>query len=268
MGYCEQVSQESPQPARPVVPPLKISYVPGVTPGKWIARWTDRRGRALQPVQADETQVLEDLRSGAADLVFLRIPEDGFERPADLHAIPLYREQPVVAAAKDHPLSAFDEVEATDLAGENLLDAGELGTAATALEVVASGAGLLILPMSVARIHSRRDVLTRPVHGVAGTRIAVAWLQSTEDPDVEEFIGIVRGRTANSSRQPSAQGETSKKGRKSAAQAPAPESRSRHGKGAGKPVRGKASHGRTGKPTAGKPGAGKSSRRRPGKGRG
>ena len=263
MGYCEQVSQESPQPARPAVPPLKISYVPGVTPGKWIARWTDRRGRALQALQADEARVLEDLRSGAADLVFLRIPEDGFERPSDLHAIPLYREQPVVAAAKDHPLSAFDEVQATDLAGENIMDAGELGTAATALEVVASGAGLLILPMSVARIHSRRDVLTRPVHGVAGTRIAVAWLQSTEDPDVEEFIGIVRGRTANSSRQPSAQGEPSKKVRKSTAKAPASDSRAAGGKGAGKP--GKAGQG---KPKAGKPGAGKPSRRRPGKGRG
>ncbi|MGW9404321.1 LysR substrate-binding domain-containing protein [Arthrobacter sp. NPDC055585] len=255
------MSQESPQPVQPAVPPLKISYVPGVTPGKWIARWNDRRGRALQPVQVDEEQALEDLRSGAADLVFLRIPEDGYERPEDLHAIPLYREQPVVAAPKDHPLSAFEEVEASDLAGENVMDPAELGTAATGLEVVASGAGLLILPMSVARIHSRRDVLTRPVHGVAGTRIAVAWLQSTVDPDVEEFIGIVRGRTANSSRQPSAQGEPAKKVRKAPGQ-PAG-TRTGAGKGAVKPVRGRASHGKPGKP-----GAGKTSRRKPGKGRG
>jgi len=214
-------------------------------------------------VQADETQVLDDLRSGAADLVFLRIPEDGFERPADLHAIPLYREQPVIAAPKDHPLAAFEEVEVADLAGENIMDAGELGTAAVALEVVASGAGLLILPMSVARIHSRRDVLTRPVHGVPGTRIAVAWLLSTEDPDVEEFIGIVRGRTANSSRQPSAQGEPAKKARKGAAQGPVFGSRAGGGKGSGKPVRGKAGHAKPGRPGAGKP-----SRRKPGKGRG
>ena len=261
MGYCEQVSPESPQPAPTAVPPLKISYVPGVTPGKWIARWTDRRSRALQPVQVDETQALEDLRSGSADLVFLRIPEDGFERPSDLHMIPLYREQPVVAAAKDHPLSAFDEVETADLSGENIMDAGELGTTAAALEVVASGAGLLILPMSVARIHSRRDVLTRPVHGVAGTRIAVAWLQTSQDPDVEEFIGIVRGRTANSSRQPSAQADPSKKARRSPAQEP--RTGDGGGKAAAKPARGKTGHGKAGRPTAGKP-----SRRKPGKGRG
>lgn len=257
------MSPESPQPEHPAVPPLKIAYVPGVTPGKWIARWTERRGRVLEPYPSDEELVLDQLRSGAADLVFLRIPEDGYDRPADLHAIPLYREQPVVAAPKDHPLSAFEEVELPDLAGENLLDAAEMGTVAVALEVVASGAGLLILPMSVARIHSRRDVLTRPVHGVDGTRIAVAWLQTTEDPDVEEFIGIVRGRTANSSRQPSAQGEPAKKARRGAAPGQPDGTRAAGGKGAAKQVRGSAPHGRQGKPGAGKP-----ARRRPGKGRG
>ena len=257
MGYCEQVSSESLQPARPAVPPLRISYVPGVTPGKWISRWTERRGRDLQAGQAEEAEVLAQLRSGSADLVFLRIPEDGFERPGDLHTIPLYREQPVVAAPKDHPLAAFDEVEVADLAGENLMDAAELGTTDTALEVVASGAGLLILPMAVARIHSRRDLLTRPVHGVEGTRIAVAWLQDTTDPDVEEFIGIVRGRTANSSRQPSAQGEPAKKTRKSTG----PGLQGVSGAGRGKSGKGKTPHSKPGKAGS------KPARRRPGRGR-
>jgi len=255
------VSQESPQPAHPALSPLRIAYVPGVTPGKWISRWNERQGRTLEALQADEEQILALLRSREADLVFLRIPEEGYERPADLHAIPLYREQPVVAAPKDHPLSAFDEVETADLAGENLLDAADLGTTAMALEVAASGAGLLILPMSVARIHSRRDVITRPVHGVDGTRIAVAWLQTTEDPDVEEFIGIVRGRTANSSRQPSAQGEPAKKPRKFPPAGQGTGSSASGSKGAGKSSRGKAAR-------HGKPGTGRTPRRRPGKGRG
>ena len=256
------MSSESPQPVRPAVPPLRVSYVPGVTPGKWVSRWTERRGREVQAVQAEQAQALEQLRNGSADLVFIRIPEDGFERPGDLHAIPLYREQPVVAAPKDHPLAAFEEVEFADLAGENLMDAAELGTPATALEVVASGAGLFILPMSVARSHSRRDVLTRPVHGVQGTRIAVAWLQDTTDPDVEEFIGIVRGRTANSSRQPSAKGEPAKKTRSTQVSGDRDGSKSSAGRKSGKPVRGKAPHSKPGKPGS------KPARRRPGKGRG
>ena len=256
------MSSESPQPVRPAVPPLRVSYVPGVTPGKWVSRWTERRGREVQAVQAEQAQALEQLRNGSADLVFIRIPEDGFERPGDLHAIPLYREQPVVAAPKDHPLAAFEEVEFADLAGENLMDAAELGTPATALEVVASGAGLFILPMSVARAHSRRDVLTRPVHGVEGTRIAVAWLQDTTDPDVEEFIGIVRGRTANSSRQPSAKGEPAKKARRTPVSGDRDSSKPSAGRKSGKPVRGKAPHSKPGKPGS------KPARRRPGKGRG
>lgn len=253
------MSQESPQSAHPAPSPLRIAYVPGVTPGKWISRWTERRGRDLEALQAEEEQLLASLRSRRADLVFLRIPEEGYERPAGLHAIPLYREQPVVAASKDHPLSAFDEVDAADLAGEHILDPGEFESTAMALEVAASGAGLLILPMSVARIHSRRDVLTRPVHGVEATRIAVAWLQDNGDPDVEEFIGIVRGRTANSSRQPSAQGEPAKKTKKaqhSGAGAKA------SGGSSGKPVRGKTV--RPGKPAAGRA----APRRKPGRGRG
>ncbi|MSR99130.1 LysR family transcriptional regulator substrate-binding protein [Arthrobacter sp. BL-252-APC-1A] len=256
------MSSESPQPAHSAVPPLRISYVPGVTPGKWVSRWTERRGREVQAVQAEQEQALEELRNGSADLVFIRIPEDGYERPGDLHAIPLYREQPVVAAPKDHPLAAFEEVEFADLAGENLMDAAELGTPATALEVVASGAGLFILPMSVARAHSRRDVLTRPVHGVEGTRIAVAWLQDTTDPDVEEFIGIVRGRTANSSRQPSAKGEPAGKTRGTSVSGDREGSKPSGGRKSGKPVRGKAPHSKPGKP------GGKPARRRPGKGRG
>ncbi|MBF4994601.1 LysR family transcriptional regulator [Arthrobacter gandavensis] len=252
------MSLEFPRTHGTVPSPLRIAYVPGVTPGKWISRWNERRGRALVAAQIEEDRILAALRRRDSDLVFLRIPEEGFERPSDLHAIPLYREQPVVAAPKDHPLAAFDEADVADLAGENILDADELGSTAMALEVAASGAGLLILPMSVARIHSRRDVLTRPVHGVAGSRIAVAWLQDTEDPDVDEFIGIVRGRTANSSRQPSSQQEpagkkTGKKARKSPPNAAG--TKASGGKGLGRPGHGK-------------PGAGGTPRRKPGKGRG
>ncbi|MBD8042386.1 LysR family transcriptional regulator [Arthrobacter sp. Sa2BUA2] len=262
--------QESLSPSGSAAMPLKIAYVPGVTPGKWISRWTERRRRGLEAEQVDETAVLARLETNSADLVFLRIPEEGFRRPEGVHAIPLYLEQPVVTAPKDHPVAAFEEVELADLAGENLMEAGELGGTATALEVVASGAGLLILPMPVARIHSRRDIITRPVHGdgVEGTRIAVAWREDAQDPDIEEFIGIVRGRTANSSRQPSAQAEPAKTrkakaGRTGEGKPPAA------GKSGGRSGAGRTAGKTTGKSQHGKPDkTGSKQRRRPGKGRG
>ncbi|MBD7994883.1 LysR family transcriptional regulator substrate-binding protein [Arthrobacter sp. Sa2CUA1] len=234
-----------------------------MTPGKWITRWTERRHRGLEAEQVEETAVLQRMESGSADLVFLRIPEEGFRRPEGLHAIALYLEQPVVAAPKDHPVAAFEEVDLADLSGENLMEAAELGGTAMALEVVASGAGLLILPMPVARVHSRRDIISRPVHGVAGTRIAVVWREAAEDPDIEEFIGIVRGRTANSSRQPSAQGEPSKT-RKSTARGKAGAGSTSGRTAAGRTAGGKAA----GRSRNSNPDKAGKSRRRPGKGRG
>ncbi|WP_312178905.1 LysR family transcriptional regulator substrate-binding protein [Arthrobacter sp.] len=238
-----------------------------MTPGKWISRWSERRQRGLEAEQVGEADILVRLENGSADLVFIRIPEEGFERPEDLHAIPLYREQPVVAAPKDHPVAAFEDVVLADLAGENLMDAAELGGVAMGLEVVASGAGLLILPMPVARLHSRRDVISRPVHDVEGTCIAVAWRQDAEDTDIEEFIGIVRGRTANSSRQPSVQAGPSKDRKaKSGNPGQAQPGKTQAGQsqaGRGKAARGKAPHNKPNKGAGGKP-----ARRRPGKGRG
>jgi DNA-binding transcriptional LysR family regulator len=69
-----------------------------------------------------------------------------------------------------------------------------------AVEVVASGTGVLVVPMSVARLHHRKDVAFRPVTDLPTTKVGLAWLVDNEDPRVQTFIGIVRGRTARSSR--------------------------------------------------------------------
>ncbi|MFS8328948.1 hypothetical protein V6C06_25115, partial [Vreelandella titanicae] len=73
------------------------------------------------------------------------------------------------------------------------------------------GAGLAILPMSVARHFNVKDTVARRLTGAPGTEIAIAWPSESTDEVIEEFIGIVRGRTAQSSRQPSAQPVKTKK---------------------------------------------------------
>lgn len=179
---------------------LKVAFVAGVTPGKWFRRWEERQpGIPLSSFECDAAAQVQVLRDGRADVGFVRLPMDS----EGLSVIPLYEEQPVAVASRDHELKVFDEVSLTDLSEENLLDDG--GDVAAALDLVAAGVGLLILPMAVARHHNRKDVLYRPVTGVEPTRVAVAWLSDRTNPLIEEFIGIVRGRTANSSRQPSAQ---------------------------------------------------------------
>ena len=51
-----------------------------------------------------------------------------------------------------------------------------MGGAQMGIEVVASGAGLMILPMSVARLYNRKDVVYRTVTGQPETQIGLAWL--------------------------------------------------------------------------------------------
>ena len=198
--------------------PFRVLFAPGVTPDKWLRIWADRmRGSALEAAQVEEADQTAALRAGQAAMCFVRLPVDR----DGLHLIPLYTEVPVVVVPKDHPVAAFDEVDVEDLAEEHLLqDPGAVPewralarevregtrravadmTVQQAIEVVASGAGIVIVPLAVARLHDRKDVVHRPVRGVAETQIGLAWRVDDDDPRIETFVGIVRGRTAASTR--------------------------------------------------------------------
>nr|WP_240721566.1 LysR family substrate-binding domain-containing protein [Pseudarthrobacter sp. NamE5] len=212
--YCEDVpsSNTSPPDADPADPAgpveqdapreLRIAYVAGVTPGKWIRRWEERMPHVqLRSFMHDGGPQVEAVRAGSADMAFVRLP---IEREG-LSVIPLYEEQPVVVAPKGHEVSVFEEVALADLEQESFMDVTALGGPEAALQVVASGAGLVILPMSVARHFNVKDTVARRLSGAPGTEIALVWPIESTDEVLEEFIGIVRGRTAQSSRQPSAQ---------------------------------------------------------------
>ncbi len=179
---------------------LSVGFVAGVTPGKWVARWRERHPETPLELQQYDDGSVAALHSGAADVLFVRLPVDR----DGLFVIPLYEEQAVVVASKEHEISLYDEVPLTELEAENLLDVKECGGPAGAVDVAASGAGVVVLPMSLARLHARRDAVHRLVPELPGTTIGIAWLEGNDSQDVEEFIGIVRGRTERSSRQPSA----------------------------------------------------------------
>ncbi len=176
------------------VPGLRIGFVPGVTLTKWRRIWTDRLpGVPLDVVEVTQARQRAALLSDEVDMCFVRLPID----TEGLHTIPLYEEVPVVVAPKDHPLAAFEDVALAELDGETFVTDDQ---EATGVDRVAWGAGLMIMPMSVARTHSRRDLIHRPVTDAEPTKIALAWLMDNPGELIEEFIGIVRGRTANSSR--------------------------------------------------------------------
>lgn len=172
-----------------------IAFVEGVTLTKWTRAWTERtRRRPLGFVPTTADDQLDALRSGDADVAFVRSPV----QREGLSLIPLYEEAVVAVASRDHLIAAADELLLGDLVGEHPVPSGL--ASADAVAVAAAGGGFALLPQSVARLHARKDVVSRPVSDAAPTRVGLAWPEDRTTPDVELFIGIVRGRTPNSSR--------------------------------------------------------------------
>jgi hypothetical protein len=54
--------------------------------------------------------------------------------------------------------------------------------------------------MSVARLYHRKDVVHRVVTDLPPTTVALVWLSDRDDDQTQAFVGVVRGRTASSSR--------------------------------------------------------------------
>ncbi|MFE9253210.1 LysR family substrate-binding domain-containing protein [Streptomyces sp. NPDC007088] len=207
-------SDTSPSPATPSASPsFRLAFVPGVTPSKWVRVWEERSPDVpLELLPVAVADMFSVLRGGLADAGLVRLPVDG----EDLSAIPLYTETTVVVVPRDHLVTAVEEVALEDLAEDLVLHPADdvLGwealpgrpalerpaTTADAVELVAAGVGVLLVPQSVARLHHRRDLTYRPVPEAPTSRVALAWPQEATTDLVEDFIGIVRGRTVNSSR--------------------------------------------------------------------
>ncbi|WP_030609105.1 LysR family substrate-binding domain-containing protein [Streptomyces sclerotialus] len=237
-----------------------------MTPGKWVRIWNERLPDVpLELVQVSAAEAPDVLRDGGADAGFLRLPADR----TDLSAIPLYTETTVVVVPKDHLVAAFDEVSAEDLADELVLHPLDdtldwehppgqpaierPATTADAIALVGAGVGLLIVPQSLARLHHRKDLTYRTVTDVPESRVALSWREDATTDLVDDFIGIVRGRTVNSTR-----------GRRAAASAEPQRKQPAKGGAGQKAAGGKPSGKSTGKPTGkstGKP-TGKGAARR------
>ena len=192
---------------------FRLAYVPGVTPGKWVRTWTERVPDVPLELLAVSTDAgVAALHDGTADAALVRLPIDR----GGLSAIPLYTEASVVVIPKDHEAAAVEEVSTGGLADyvwlhplddclgwESLpgLPANDRpATTADAIELVAAGVGLLVVPQSLARLHHRKDLSYRPMTDAPQSRVALSWLEERTTDLMEQFIGIVRGRTVNSSR--------------------------------------------------------------------
>ncbi|MFI7493197.1 LysR substrate-binding domain-containing protein [Kocuria sp. M4R2S49] len=230
---------DTPGPQEPAAAPadenadLVVAFVPGVMPGKWFFRWRDRNpGRVLveHPLETDAWH--EELEAGRAHACFVRLPAHPRAGVDDLtalreryRAVELYAEQQVVVLPRDHELTLLDEVPVAELVDEVLLQEPRtlperhrlrspeavaadaplppIRHARDAVELVAAGLGLVVVPMSLARLHHRKDLVHRVVPDAAAVPVALVWPQDLPDEQeelVQDFVGVVRGRGLNSSR--------------------------------------------------------------------
>ncbi len=165
---------------------FRLGAVPGATPGKWIDTWKQRLPHVrleLVPIDAETQRASID----ELDAALIRLPLND----DTVHLIPLYEEIAVVVDDVLGPL---------DVPGILAPEFPPLDTTADAIATAATGVGIVIVPMSLARLHQRKDAGHRPLRGGPTSTVALAWPRGRTTDDVDAFVGIVRGRTANSSR--------------------------------------------------------------------
>ena len=187
-------------------PTLTVAFMPGITLTPATLAFTERHPgvdvRLLRTTWADQVEVLLD---GRADVGVVRLPID----PHGLQVQPLFHEPRVVMVPAGHRLADRASLTVRDLAAEHLLqdpdavpewrdvalelrsgrrpDVPAIHQVEEKLELVASGAGICVLPLSTATFYTRPDVIPVPVDGLGPNEVALAWAASRRSPLVHDF---------------------------------------------------------------------------------
>ncbi len=181
-----------------------------------IAAFTKRRPDwRIETRQAAWSDPTAGLAEGDVDAALLRLP---FPNHNELRIEPLFSEPRCVALPTSHPLANREEIAFTELWDEPFVAAPEttnqwrdywLATDERAdhpprigavtehpddwLNAIANGYGIALAPESAARFYARPGIVYRRVTGVSASKIAVAWLPtSDEDPIVQDFVTCCR----------------------------------------------------------------------------
>jgi DNA-binding transcriptional LysR family regulator len=153
----------------------------------------------------DQTDVVHD---GRVDVSFVRLPVD----QRGLQVRPLLSEPRVVVLPVDHRLARERSIGIADLADEHLVQdpdavpewrdiatemrtgqrrpAPAVRTVEEKFDHVAAGAGVLVLPSSVADFYTRRDLTSVPIDDIGPNHVCLAWDASRRSPLILEFAAI------------------------------------------------------------------------------
>ncbi|MBM7795973.1 hypothetical protein [Pseudoglutamicibacter cumminsii] len=212
---------------------LRLWCAPGTSPDKWLQRFGEARPDVTVELIAgvSDSVAFDELLRFRVDVALVRhnvdeaLTQREFPGGVRLHAVGLYDEDAAIVAARDHDAEYWDEHDSIplgDAAEWMRLDPADYPDDVSGqrmmVDVVATGAGAVAeLPFPLARMLSRKDVVVRRLQVEPRTRVSVVWVHpdsadvvtDTELSDTEresreaviqDFVGILRGRRAGSSR--------------------------------------------------------------------
>ncbi|MFJ9378317.1 LysR family transcriptional regulator [Streptomyces sp. NPDC101455] len=144
--------------------------------------------RARRVEWDDQEQLILD---GTVDLAYLRRPI----REQGLTLLPLFTEARVAMLPADHRLAGKQDLVRADLDGETWLRYADPGpddvpirSIEEKFEAVASGAGITLVPASVAEQYSRPDITYVPVTDAEPDEVILAWEAARRSPLIAAFV--------------------------------------------------------------------------------
>lgn len=156
---------------------LAVGFAPGIGDADLLRRFAQENPDVDVVVRGVDDDV---------DVAWIRTAEESGVDGIDL--VPLYDDPDLLALPASHPLVALAELSLADLGAEPLLCRD---TAQTTLDAVALGAGVALVPASVATTHQRRDITFRPVADTPSYRVALSVAPGARQrPEVEAFVGL------------------------------------------------------------------------------
>ncbi|WP_336109983.1 LysR family transcriptional regulator [Streptomyces sp. PTD9-10] len=142
----------------------------------------------------DQEELILD---GTVDIAFVRRPV----RERGLRLLPLYSEARVAMLPADHRLAGKQELCLADLVDEPRLSYAHPGpddlpirTIEEKFECVASGAGITLVPESVALHYSRPDITYVPVSDAEPDEVLLAWEARRRSPLIAGFVSAAQLR--------------------------------------------------------------------------
>ncbi|AKE41767.1 LysR family transcriptional regulator [Corynebacterium kutscheri] len=181
---------------------LRLSFITGTEPDKWFDRFNTRTSYGLQTQRSDDP--LADILNDSADLVLTRLPDHRLND--ELHKVVLYEEALGVALPKEHTLTLVPTLSEEDISEEIIhYRSGvevDIPAVRNGLQLVAANVGIVIAPRPLLKVLSGKLIEHRGFSGQQpSTQIALVWKKEKDSEAIQDFVGIAKGRTPNSSRQ-------------------------------------------------------------------